>query len=200
MTSIRSVATVLGAAVLTTLVATTVFWPKATLADGDDTSEEVTLDGTKVSRVVVTAELVRDSKAKSGWVIEVEAENRGTEADTADLEMDVTRTVSNPMSRASGTPTAVFKKKESMTVAAGEKVKRRYDVPANVAAQLTANANAEAAREKAANAGKTVAMPRSVAYFGVALKGQWTDDPIPSPNRRLAAGPPSRNRRLAATF
>ena len=187
MSTLRSLATVLGFAAMTTAAVVTVFWPKATLADGDDAKGDMALDGTKVNHVVVTADLVKDAKAKTGWVMEVKAENRGNEAETAELEADLTRQVSNPMSRAAPMPTAVFKKKESITVAAGETVTRRYDVPAQFAAQITAVKKAEAAREKLAEQGKLVTMPRSITYFGVALKGTWAGEPNEAQgNRRLA--------------
>ena len=190
MNPLRSLATVLGFAAITTAATVTVFWPKATLADGDDSKADQVLDGTKVNHVVVDGDLVRDPKSKTGWVIEVKAENRGTEEETAELEADLTRQVSNPMSRAAPMPTAVFKKKEKLTVAAGQTVIKRFEVPAGIAAQISVAKNAEAKREKLAEQGKLVAMPTSVTYFGVAFKGPWTDDPIPAPtNRRLAAAP-----------
>lgn len=190
MMSLRSVATVFGFAAMTTAAVVTVFWPKATLADGDAANAELTLDGTKVNHVVVTADLVQDTKSKTGWVIEVNAENRGAEAETAELETDLTRQLTSPMLRAQPTPTAVFKKKETVTVAAGEKIKRSYDVPANLAAQITAAKKAADALEKAMNAGKILPIGTTVPYFSVALKGPWTDEQIAPPaNRKMAAAP-----------
>src|SRR5262245_25578891 len=128
MVSIRSVATVIGFAAIASAATLTVFWPKATFAE--DPATDLVQDGTKVNHVVVSGDVVKDKKSKTGWVIEVTAENRGDEAETAALETDLTRQVSNPMSRAAPMPTAVMKKKETITVAAGEKVTKRYDVPA----------------------------------------------------------------------
>jgi hypothetical protein len=160
-------------------------WPKATFADGPD--QDLVQDGTKVDHVVVTGEIVRDKKAKTGWVVEVTAENRGTEAETAELETDLTRVVADTMSRASPPATAVMKKKETITVAAGEKVQKRYDVSAAIAAQMTAKEAADAAREKAEAAGKEVRMPRRVTYFGVEFRGKWSDFAEERPSRaRLA--------------
>jgi hypothetical protein len=174
MFSIRSLATVLGFAAITSAATLTAFWPTATFAD--DPGQDLVQDGTKVNHVVVQGEIVRDKKAKTGWVIEVTAENRGAEAETAELETDLTRVISNPMSRAAPMPTAVMKKKESVTVAAGEKVTRRYDVPAPLAAQMTAKEAADAAREKAEEKGKSLPMPQRVTYFNVAFKGKWADE------------------------
>lgn len=189
MKPLRQLATVLGFAAVTTAATLTVFWPKATLADDDDGKADLFLGGTKVNHVVVDGDVVKDPKSKTGWVIEVKAENKGTEAETAELEADLTRQISNPMSRAAPMPTAVWKKKETITVAAGETVTKRYEIPAALATQVAAAKRAEAAREKAEAAGKFV-MPRSVTYFAVAFKGQWTDDPIATPtNRRLAVMP-----------
>jgi hypothetical protein len=190
MKPLRSLATVLGFAAITTAAAVTVFWPKATLADGDDGKADLVLDGTKVNHVVVEGELVKDPKAKTGWVIEFKAQNKGNEDETADLEADLTRMVSNPMSRAAPMPTAVFKKKEKITVAAGQTVTKRYDVPATIAAQITASKNAEARLQKAYEEGKNPPMPKAVTYFDVAFKGPWTDEPIAMPtNRKLALAP-----------
>jgi hypothetical protein len=198
MFTIRSVATVVAIAAMTSAAALTLFWPKATLAEDDDTTAQLTQDGTKVNHVVVSGEVVRDKKAKSGWVLEITAENRGDQEETAELETDLTRQVSNPMSRSSPMPTAVWKKKETITVAAGEKVVRRYDVPSQIAVQIAAAKNAEAAHEKAverANAkGLPYPMPRAETYFGVAFKGQWSDDSgwnRGRPGRGLAMAPPA---------
>ncbi len=191
MNPLRSLATVLGFAAITTAAAVTVFWPKATLADGDDGKGDLVLDGTKVNHVVVQGELVKDPKAKTGWVIEFKAQNNGTEEETADLESDLTRMVSNPMSRAAPMPTAVFKKKEKITVAAGQTVTKRYDVPAAIASQITAAKNAEAKLEKAQAAGK-YAMPKAITYFDVAFKGPWTDEAIAMPTNRKFAMLPQR--------
>jgi hypothetical protein len=181
MFSIRSVATVIGFAAVTSAATLTVFWPKATFAE--DAATDLVQDGTKVNHVVVSGELVREKKSKTGWVIEVTAENRGDEAETAELETDLTRQVSNPMSRAAPMPTAVLKKKESITVAAGEKVTKRYDVPAAFAAQINAQEAQDAKMQKAAEQGKEVRMPSRVVYFNVAFKGKWTDEEIPTPAR-----------------
>ncbi len=189
MKSLRAIATVLGFAAVTTAAAVTVFWPKTTFADGDDATDGLTLDGTKVNHVVVEADLVKDPKAKTGWVIELKAENKGTADETAELEADLTRQVSNPMSRAAPMPTAVWKRKETITVAAGQTVTKRYDVPSGFAGQVQAAKNAEAALQKAYEQGKNPPM-RPVTYFAVNLKGPWTDDPIATPaNRKLAASP-----------
>jgi hypothetical protein len=181
MFSIRSVATVIGFAAIASAATLTIFWPKATFAE--DPATDLVQDGTKVDHVVVSGEVVRDKKSKTGWVIEVTAENRGDEAESAELETDLTRQVSNPMSRAAPMPTAVLKKKETITVAAGEKVTKRYDVPAAFAAQMNTQAAQDAKMEKASAEGKDVRMPSRVVYFNVAFKGKWTDEEIPTPAR-----------------
>jgi hypothetical protein len=189
MKPLRSIATVLGFAAITTAAVVTVFWPKATLADDDDGKAGLVLDGTKVDHVVVEGELVKDPKAKTGWVIEFKAQNKGNEEETAELEADLTRMVQNPMSRAAPMPTAVFKRKEKITVAAGQTVTKRYDVPAGIAVQITASKNAAARLEKAYAAGKNP-MPKAITYFDVAFKGPWTDEQLAMPtNRRLALAP-----------
>ncbi len=192
MKPLRSIATILGIAALTTLATVTVFWPKTTMADGDDEKGDLVLAGTKVQNVVVEGDLVKDPKSKTGWVIEFKAQNTGNKDETAELEADLTRQVSNPMSRAAPMPTAIFKRKETITVAAGQTVTKRYDVPAGFSAQITNSKNAEAALQKAYEKGKFV-QPKAVTYFAVAFKGPWTDDAIQNPpNRRLAARPSPR--------
>ena len=189
MKPLRSIATVLGFAAITTAAAVTVFWPKATLADGDDDKAGMVLDGTKVNHVVVEGEAIKDAKSKTGWVIELKAVNNGAEEETADLETDLTRQLSNPMSRAQPMPTAVFKKKEKITVAAGQTVTRRYEVPAAIAVQMNAAAAAQARLEKAYEQGKNPQL-KPIAYFNVAFKGPWTDEEIAMPtNRKLALAP-----------
>src|SRR5262249_55565674 len=136
--------TVLGFASLTAALTLTAFWPKQTLADDDaDAMEEFSPDGTKLGHILVKGEIVRDPKAKTGWVVEVTAENTGNASETARLETDLTRTVANPMARAQPPASTVWKQTESITLAAGEKFTKRYVVPAAYGAQLTATANAE---------------------------------------------------------
>jgi hypothetical protein len=151
----RTLTTVLGFATLTAAATLTALWPTATLAD-DDLDDEMGIDaeGTKLGHVVVEGEVVRDPKAKTGWVVVVTAENKGTEEETWKLETDLTRTVSSPMARAMPLPTTVWKQTESITLAAGQKIEKRYVVPAAFGAQLTATANADAAIQKASEAGK----------------------------------------------
>ena len=171
--SLKNIATTFGFAAITAAAALTVFWPKQTLADDDD--DALALfgeEGTKVGNIRVSGEVVRDPKSKTGWVVEITAENHGTESETASLETDLTRTVSSPMARAQPRPTTVWKQTESVTLAAGEKVTKRYVVPAAFGAQLTASARAAEQMNKALEAGKPVpafAMrPRS--FFRVECK------------------------------
>jgi hypothetical protein len=169
----RTLTTVLGFAALTAAATLTVAWPKATFADDDQEDDMgLTADGTTLGHVLVNGEILRDPKAKTGWVVEVTAENKGTETETWKLETDLTRVVSSPMSRAMPTPTTVWKQSESITLAAGEKVVKRYVVPAGFGTQLTATANAEAAMQKASEAGKPLpafAM-RPRPYFNVVFQ------------------------------
>jgi uncharacterized protein with beta-barrel porin domain len=173
MNASRSLVTVLGAAAVTSALATVALWPRSTFADGDPTREGVTVDGTKVDEVVVLGELVKDPKSKTGWVVAVEAENHGTEESTAEVETDITRQVMNVTARVGPMPTAVWKKKEKLTVPAGGKVTRRYDVPAplapKIAASMRTQENMGALYAKAATA-KTP--PRYTSY-AVQFRGRW---------------------------
>jgi hypothetical protein len=171
--AIRSIATVLGFATLTAAATLTALWPKQTLADGDlDALDEFAPGGTKLGHILVKGEIVRDAKSKTGWVVEVTAENQEVESETVRLETDLTRTISNPMSRAQPAPTAVWRQTESITLAAGEKVTKRYVVPAAFGAQLTTSANIQSQMEKALEAGKeipAIAM-RPRPFFNVQFK------------------------------
>jgi hypothetical protein len=169
----KNVTTVLAIASLTAAATLTAFWPKQTLADDDaDALEEWSPDGTRLGHILVSGEIVKDPKSKTGWVVEISAENQGTESETARLETDLTRVMANPMARAQPRPTTVWKQVESVTLAAGEKITKRYTVPAAFGAQLTATANADARMNKAMEAGKP--MPASAMlprpYFNVLLK------------------------------
>lgn len=155
--SMKHVTTVLGVAALTAIGTLAVCWPKTTFADGDeDALEELAPDGTKLGHMVVGGQIVRDPKSKTGWVVEITAENEGTEAETAKVETDLTRVVASPMARAQPPATTVWKQVESLSLGAGEKVTKRYAVPAAFGAQLTATANAEERMNKALEAGKAI--------------------------------------------
>jgi hypothetical protein len=173
LVTIKQIAIALGFASLTAAATLTVFWPQETLADNDaDAIDELGLDGTKLGHILVKGEIVRDPKSKTGWVVELTAENQGTASETARLETDLTRTVSSPMSRAQPPAVTVWKQTESITLAAGETLKKRYTIPAPFGAQLTATANAEAQVNKAIEAGQAppaIAM-RPRPFFNVSFK------------------------------
>jgi hypothetical protein len=168
--SLRTLTTVLGVAGLTAATALTVLWPHATLADdGADPMAELEGDGTKVDdHVVVDGEVKRDAKSKTGWVVELRAQNKGDQPETVALETDLERTVSNPMSRAEPPPTTVWRQKETITIGAGEAVTRRYVVPAALGAQLSASARSQA--NAAARSAKGLPTMTSSTYFGVSFQ------------------------------
>ena len=144
MTSLRTLSTVLGVAAFTSAVSLATAWPHATFADGRrGLMGRLDAPGTRIADVVVSGEVKRDPKSKSGWEVEVTARNDGDHAETFELETDLERTVRNPMSRSGAMPTAVWKQNETLTLAAGESVARRYDVPAAIGTQLAASARAE---------------------------------------------------------
>jgi hypothetical protein len=176
MTPPRALVTVFGAAAVTAVLATTALWPRATFADGDTALAGVTVDGTKFDDVVVTGELVVDPKSKTGWIVQIEAENHGTEESTADVETDITRQIMNVGARVGPMPTAVWKKKEKVTVAAGGKVMRRYDVPGPLAAKIAAATKAaEHIGELYEKAAAQKSPPRLTSY-SVAFRGPWAGE------------------------
>ena len=182
MHSPRSLATVFGAAAVTSALAVTAFWPRSTFADGDDARADVTVDGTKVDEVVVLGELVKDPKSKTGWVVAIEAENHGTEESTAEVETDITRQVMNVYARVGPMPTAVWKKKEKLTVPAGGKVTRRYDVPATIAPKIAASMKTmENMGELYAKAATAKTPPRYTSY-AVQFRGRWAMSDWTDPN------------------
>lgn len=136
-------------------------WPTATMADGEeDPRRGVTLMG----------EIVEDHQAKTGWVIEVEADNAGDEAQTAAVETVVNRQIMNASARVGPVPTAMWRKKGELTVPAHGQAKCRYDVPASLAEYMT---NVAAAGRAAA--ARNVVQQR-VTVFSVAFKGAWADE------------------------
>ncbi len=171
----RSIAAVLGVAAVTASLAVTALWPRATFADGDPTTDGVTLDGTKVDDVIVIGELVKEPKSKTGWVVEIEAENRGTAEATADVETDITRQVMNIGARVGPLPTAVWKKKEKLTVGAGAKVVRRYEVPAPLAQKIAASAKAIENIEQLYARASAKTPPR-ITNYAVEFRGRWANE------------------------
>jgi hypothetical protein len=166
----RTCSTVLGAAVLTAGASLAALWPRATLADGDkDPMQELEGDGTKLDNVVVTGNVVRDPKAKTGWVVELKAENTGDQAETVALETDLQRSVSNAADRAEPVPTSVWKRTETITLLAGESVSRRYTLPPGLGSQLAASARAEARNGKQAQNPNAAQLPVTTR-FGVVFQ------------------------------
>jgi hypothetical protein len=120
--------------------------------------------GTKVGESVrVEGKVEHDAKSKTGWVIVMKAENKGAKSETLAVETHLERMVSNPMARVPSMPTTAWQTKETLTLAKGEIVTRRYEIPATVAAAMTAAASAPAPAKKAK---QTFAM-MSRTSFGV---------------------------------
>jgi hypothetical protein len=172
----RSIVTTLATAALTAGVALAALWPHATLADGDDQAQlgSLAVGDDQIGQITMEGTLVKDAKAKSGWAVEVTIENVGTASETAEVETDLTRAMSNPMARAMPTPRTVWTQKESVTLAAGEKATRHYALPVAIGRQLTANAQLDA-RVQAAMEKNPGAMPRIAMqprpFFGVRCVG-----------------------------
>lgn len=141
-------------------------WPLSTMADDQASPFAVLVDpGTKVGEHVrVEGKAERDAKSSTGWVVVMKAENKGTATETVALETRLQRTVSNPMARVPAMPMTAWQTKETLTLAKGEVVTRRYVVPADVAQAMTAAAAPAAAAS--AKKGKTALMTARTS-FGV---------------------------------
>jgi hypothetical protein len=117
-------------------------WPQATMADDQVDPFAVLADpATKVGENVrVEGKIERDAKSKTGWVVVMKAENKGDKAETLAVETRLERTVSNPMARVPSMPMTAWQNKETLTLAKGQVVTHRYDLPASIATALTASA------------------------------------------------------------
>jgi hypothetical protein len=145
-----TLATFLGCAALGAAVTLTLLAPGDTYADGPTPAVQLTAEGTRIGNVVLEGKLVPDAKAKNGWGVLVRAENKGNEPTRVAIATEVTRTVSAPMARVMPMPQAVWSEKETLALAAHQKVERRYEVSEAAAAKLTADARAAEALRKAA--------------------------------------------------
>lgn len=140
----RPLVTVLGFAAVTAAATLALGWSSRTYADPPETFFE----SGDVDDVTFSGELAHDPTLKTGWAIKVTYENRGDEDQTAQLDTELEKTLINPGSRASPPGLAVWHHKDKITVPAHESVVKSYDVPAWMAAQLTANDKAAQIREK----------------------------------------------------
>jgi hypothetical protein len=140
----RSIATISGFAAVTAAATLAVCWPGRTYAEPPETYFEAG----SVRKVTFQGEVARDSAAKSGWAIRVTYNNGGDEDETCTIDTELTKATVNPASRASPPGVAIWRRKDKVTVPAHESIVRTYEVPAWVAAQLTANEKAAQLRQK----------------------------------------------------
>jgi hypothetical protein len=141
MSPIRTIATVLGFASLSAFGTLAVVSPSTTFADP---VVQITAEGTKIDNVLLTGKVERDARAKTGWVMVVTAENKSDKPETCTVTADLQRTVSSPMSRVGPRPQMVWQEKQTLDLAAHEKLTKRIEIAAAVAKQLTDSAAAEA--------------------------------------------------------
>ncbi len=135
--------TVLGFAAVTAAATRVVGWSGPTYADPPETF----LQAGDVDDVSFSGELQHDKAFKSGWAIKVTFQNTGDDDATATYDTSLTRAQVNPASRASPPGVAMWHHTDRVTVPAHETAERTYDVPAWVAAQLSANEKAMQVRE-----------------------------------------------------
>jgi hypothetical protein len=119
-------------------------WPGSTYADPPETL----FGNGAADPVSFSGEVVRDPSVKTGWAIKVTYENTGDEEETATLDAEVTRATVNPEARSSPPGVAVWRHRDTVTVAAHESAERSYAIPQWLAAQLTSNEKALQLREK----------------------------------------------------
>jgi hypothetical protein len=180
MTRSRTLITIIGSAALTMALGFGAFVPRTTHADDDsDRMGEYTGDGFRFGDVIVSSELKRDEKSKTGYVLVVTAKNDSDNDASQKVEFDVTRSMSSPMSRVSAPGVAVWKHTESFKLAAHTSATHNVAIPSAVAQQMIAADRERVQREKAQNeamakaekTGKYDAMPKNMyaplAFFGV---------------------------------
>jgi hypothetical protein len=142
----RPIATVLGFAAVTAVTTLAVCWPKHTFADPPETF----YGAGDVEEVSFTGTVERDTSVKTGWAIKVTFQNSGDSDEPCSLDTELLRGQVNPESRGNPPGTAVWHHIEKVNVPAHESVERTVEVPAYMAAQLTANEKAMQLREKLA--------------------------------------------------
>jgi hypothetical protein len=141
MSSLRTIVTVLGFASVSALGTLAITSPSTTFADP---VVQITAEGTKIDNVLLSGKIERDARAKTGWVMVVDAENKSDKAETCTMQAQLQRMVSSPMSRVGPRPQMVWQDKETLQLAAHQKITKRIEIAADVATQLTQNAAAEA--------------------------------------------------------
>ncbi|MDB4995118.1 MAG: hypothetical protein JWM74_2550 [Myxococcaceae bacterium] len=142
MPSLRGFGLTFSSLVVSASVTLAAVWPTATMA-GDQVDPFAVLADptTKVGENVrVEGKIERDAKSKTGWVVVMKAENKGQKAETLAVQTVLERKVSNPMARVPSMPQVAWQNKETLTLAKGEVVTHRYELPAAIATALTANA------------------------------------------------------------
>lgn len=168
----RPLVTVLGFAAATAAITLAMGWSRPTYADPPETF----FGAGDVDDLTFTGEVVHDTSFKTGWAIKVTYENRGDRDQTAQMDTELTRQQVNPMSRASPPGLAVWHHKDKVLVAAHDTVVRTYEIPASMAAQLTANDKAAAVRQKLIDRETNKPTPsyavamRPFTMFGVAFQ------------------------------
>ena len=167
--TLRTLATVTGFAAITAAAALGVAWPHTTYADGAAVVVQYTPEGTRIADVLVKGNLVRDANAKSGWVVVVTAENKSAQAETVLVETDITRTVSQPMARVMPVPQTAWSTTEQVTLAAHQKITKRYEVPAALASQIAASM-----KPAPQNGPPSVDMSRTTTRYAVLFKSPAT--------------------------
>ena len=119
------------AAVAAALGATLVF----TVSPSSATAELRAAPRTMIGAVEVDAKLTQTA---DGWAIDVEATNPTDAEQPCKVALALTRFVNNPMSRVRAMPSRAWESLVALEVPAHGRVQRRVELPANVAAGLTA--------------------------------------------------------------
>jgi hypothetical protein len=129
-------------AALTTALAGILLFPRPLHADGDGNgwSKPLSKSGVRVGDLVLAGRIVQDRVSTSGWAIDIRVENVGTETQDVDLKTDLTRSVFDPAIRAEPEAAIVWGFKDTLAVAPGKHVRRRYVLPMDAATWLTTNA------------------------------------------------------------
>ena len=163
--SLRTLTTIFGFAAVTAAAGFAML-PHTTYADNDKPVVSYTAEGTKIGDIFLKANVVRDSKSKSGFFLVVTAENKSDNVESCEISSELTRTIGSPMARVRPTPQMVFSANDAISVSAHGKLVKKYEIPANVAAQL---ASSTGSASTAQDHGLRM-QPMSSTSFGVMVK------------------------------
>jgi hypothetical protein len=140
----RAATTILGFAAVTVATTLALCAPRTTHADGDQAQVAVVTKGEIQTYGFIEA---RDT-SKTGYVISVHLDNPGDAAVTGDVDVTIMMSESSPNARVAPAGTAVWRKREKVTLAAHESKVEEIECPASIAKQMKAVAKVMEKRQE----------------------------------------------------